>query len=54
MILQKTYFTMSSFNNTQEINSLLKASKGIVAGWVRAEICLLGIFWKNHVWKDDL
>ena len=18
------------------------------------EICLLGIFWKNHVWKDDL
>ena len=45
---------MSSFNNTQKTNSLLKASKGIAAGWVRTEICLLGIFWKNNVWKDDL
>ena len=50
MILQKTCFTMPSFDNTQQTSSLLKAaSKGLVAGWVRTEICLLCMFWKNHV-----
>ena len=43
---------MSGFNNTQQRKSLLKASKGLFAEWVRTNICLLVIFWKNHVWKD--
>ena len=51
-VLQKTCFIMSGFNNTQQTKSLLKASKGLFAEWVRTNICLLVIFWKNHVWKD--
>ena len=37
MILQETCFTMSSVNKTQQTNSLLKASKGLVSEWVRRE-----------------
>ena len=43
---------MSGFNNTQQTKSLLKASNGLFAEWVRTNIYLLVIFWKNHVWKD--
>ena len=45
---------MSSFSNTQQTKSMLEASRGLVAELVRTKICLLDIFWKNHVWKDDL
>ena len=46
MISQETCFTMSRFIKTQQTNSFLKASKGLVSGCLcgleHTEFCLLG------------